>query len=143
MPRDPLSLLGDLPDWPGNTPPKNRTNAPRRMHDDDMNGARPTIYRVAGEDKEFYTIGELARAVGRKAVTIRKWEASGWIPKPTYRGSAPSGPQLPNHPAKGRRLYSREQVEFLVRAVNSFSLDDRNSSDWDKFRQFVKTNWPK
>ena len=139
--KDPLSLLGDLPDFPGNTPPKNRGKkvAPPK---EDLNGAIGKVYRIGGKDVELFTIGELARALSRRPVTIRMWEREGWIPKTKYRTSAPRGSQIPDRPAKGRRLYSREQVEFLAKAVVLFSLEDKKASNWDKFRQHVKSHWP-
>lgn len=139
--KDLLDLLGDLPDYPGNTLPKNRDKkAPQSKGD--LNGARGKTYRINGTDIELFTIGELARAIGRKPVTVRMWEREGWIPKPKYRTPAPRGEQIPSRPTKGRRLYSREQLEFLAKAVSSFSLAEKNSSDWDRFRQHVKDNWP-
>lgn len=139
--KDILDLLGDLPDYPGNTPPKNRDKQ-ASQHKGDLNGARGKIYRINGIDVELFTIGELARAIGRKPVTVRMWEREGWIPKPKYRTPAPRGEQIPSRPTKGRRLYSRAQLEFLAKAVSSFSLAEKNSSDWDKFRQHVKDHWP-
>lgn len=140
--RDPLDLLGDLPDYPGNTPPKNRGKAPAPPSSD-LNGAKGKVYRINGADVELFTIGELARALGKKPVTIRMWEREGWIPRATYRTPTPRGRQIPDRQSKGRRLYSREQVEFLANAVYSFSLGERTSPHWDKFREHVKTNWPK
>lgn len=139
--RDPLSLLGDLPDFPGNTPPKNRGKT-KPKQTEDLNGAIGKVYRIGGKDIELFTIGELARALARRPVTLRMWEREGWIPKATYRTPTPRGSQIPDRPAKGRRLYSREQVEFLARAVASFSLGEKNSQDWEKFRAHVKKNWP-
>jgi hypothetical protein len=67
----------------------------------------PKVFLVEGGEKEFFTVGQLAMALGRKAVTIRAWEANGVIPIATY--SAPS-----DDPRGRRRLYSREQVEGIV-----------------------------
>jgi len=56
---------------------------------------------------ECFTIGQLAAALNRKSVTIRKWEADGVLPEAMYRTWA----KTPN----GRyRLYTRAQVEGLV-----------------------------
>lgn len=140
--RDPLDLLGDLPDYPGKTLPKNRGKKGEALPED-LNGAKGKHYRINGADVELFTIGELARALGKKPVTLRMWEREGWIPKSTYRTPAPKGQQIPDRPSKGRRLYSREQVEFLAKAVVSFSLDEKNSPNWNKFREHVRANWPK
>lgn len=69
---------------------------------------KPRVYNVRGEDREFFTIGQLSLALGRKPVTIRKWERDGVIPKATFK--APS-----DHAQGVRRLYSRDQVEGIVR----------------------------
>lgn len=138
-----LDLLGDLPDFPGKTPPKNRDSSkPRRLAEEEMNGARGKIYRIKGEDVELFTVGELARAIGRRPVTVREWERRGWIPKPNYRTPAPKAEQIPGKATKGRRLYTRDQVEFLVEAVSSFSLVNTNHPDWPRFREHVRVNWP-
>jgi len=69
---------------------------------------KPRTYPVGGVEREFFTIGQLAEALGRKPVTLRKWEREGIIPKATFR--APS-----EHVQGVRRLYSREQVEGIVK----------------------------
>lgn len=140
--RDPLELLGDLPDWPGTTPPKNRSESKPRVVLDRYNGAVPKIFRIGGVDKELFTVGQLAKALGRKAVTIRMWEHQGWIPKATYRTPAPAGSQIPGKPSKGRRLYSVEQLEYLLNAIASFNLNDPVTADWNAFKQHVKQHWP-
>jgi hypothetical protein len=139
-----LSLFDDLPDWPGNTPPKNRVSdrKVKNTPTDALNGARGKVYRIQGEDKEFFTIGELARALNRKAVTIRSWEQRGWLPKVKYRTPAPAGEQIPGKPSKGRRLYSRSQVEFLLEAVTKFNLDHSKLANWSGFQKHIRANWP-
>lgn len=138
-----LDLFGDMPDFPGKTPPKNRPSSrPQAMREDELNGARGRVYRIKGEDVELFTVGELARAIGRQPVTVRAWESRGWIPKANFRTPAPARQQIPGKAVKGRRLYTRRQVEFLAQAVSSFSLDLKTSSDWPKFREYIKANWP-
>lgn len=139
---DPLDLMGELPDWPGSRPPKNRgKNKPMAV--DTVNGAKSKYYRINGEDIEMFTIGEAARALNRTASTLRMWEHQGWIPTTNYRTSAPRKPQLPNKIPKGRRLYTRKQVEFLKDCIKRFNLDDKNSKQWNDFRHYAITNWPK
>jgi len=144
MSRDPLDLLGDLPDWPGNTPPKNRPGSKKRVSDidDRFNGARSKTFVVKGEERTFFTVGELAKALNRKPVTIRSWESRGWIPKANYRTPTPRGQQIPGKPVKGSRLYSLEQVEFLMDALQRFNLDDPVQANWEGFKKHTKTNWP-
>ena len=66
-----------------------------------------TIYVVDGRDVEFYMIGQLAAALGRRPGTLRKWEAEGILP--------PSGYLKPSHDPRGiRRLYTKQQVLGII-----------------------------
>lgn len=67
----------------------------------------PRIYSFDGVDYEFFSIGDLALALGKSAVTIRAWESRGYIPT-SLRGPS-------EHPSKRHRIYTRPQVEGLVR----------------------------
>jgi hypothetical protein len=69
---------------------------------------KPRKYVTNGVEREFFTIGHLAAALGRRPVTIRLWEREGIIPKATY--------QINSDSKNGRRrLYTRQQVEGLVK----------------------------
>ncbi|GHB52591.1 hypothetical protein GCM10010331_45280 [Streptomyces xanthochromogenes] len=70
--------------------------------------SRPRVYRVGGRLEEFFSIGQLAQALNRQPVTIRKWERLKVIPAPTFsiRGKTERG---------NRRLYTRAQVEGMIR----------------------------
>jgi hypothetical protein len=143
VPRDPLDLFNDLPDFPGKTPPKNRsTKKSDNRLEDRFNGAKGKVFRVGGEERMFFSVGELAKCLNRKPVTIRMWEQQGWIPKATYRTPTPRGEQIPGKTLKGRRLYSLEQVEFLMDALEHFKIDDPNKANWDGFRKHIKNQWP-
>jgi hypothetical protein len=69
---------------------------------------KPKVYTVRGKDVEFFSIGQLALALNRRPVTIRKWESEGIIPRSTF--TAPS-----DDPRGKRRLYTRKQVEGIVK----------------------------
>ena len=56
--------------------------------------------RYQGVLTPFYSIGSLARALNRKPVTLRKWEAAGVLPQPDFA-------------VHGVRLYTREQIAGL------------------------------
>lgn len=142
--RDPLDLFGDLPDFPGSRQPKNRETAKRSYLevDDRYNGAKAKTYVIAGEKKTFFTVGGLAKALQRKPGTIRMWELNGWLPKAMYRTPAPSGQHFGNKSAKGRRLYSLEQVEFLLAAVERFAIDS-GYPKWEEFKTHIKQNYPR
>jgi hypothetical protein len=149
--RDVLDLFGELPDYPGKTKPKNRTDSGSKPKDfdDPFKGVSKRIATIGGTPRELYTIGSVAKILGRSAVTLRKWESKGWIPAPTYRTSKASGAELLNTDRKGYRLYSREQVEVLLAALTLSNLmGERNPSwqdanNWVSFINHTKANWPK
>lgn len=72
MPRDPLELFNDLPDYPGKTPPKNRPNTKRSLGEEQLNGAKGKEFIINGTTVVLFTVGQVARALGRKPGTIRK-----------------------------------------------------------------------
>lgn len=86
-----------------------------RVNDLEAWDAKPRTLKVGGVDREFFTIGNLAKALLRKPVTIRAWERAGVIPKPTFR--KPS-----DDPRGTRRLYTRAQVEGMVRIAEEEGL---------------------
>lgn len=75
---------------------------------DPLAGLDSKVYTVGGREVEFFTIGQVSQVLNRQPVTLRKWEREGIIPKATF--SKPS-----KDPRGRRRLYSRAQVEALVR----------------------------
>jgi hypothetical protein len=67
-------------------------------------------FTISGVERELFSIGQVADVLNRSPVTLRKWEARGIIPRATFVKSGA------NKDVRGRRrLYSREQVEALVR----------------------------
>jgi hypothetical protein len=117
-----MSVLTELREvaeefYPGSKRPlvrhPNRTDEPRP--DPGRWDAKPKMLKVGGEEREFFTVGQLAQALGRQAVTIRNWERTGVIPKPTFR--KPS-----QDPRGARRLYTRAQVEGIVKIAKEEGL---------------------
>ena len=142
MPKDPLDFFNDLPDFPGKTPPKNRPTTQKTLGEEHLNGAKGKEYLIKGVHVTLFTVGQVAKALGRKPGTIRMWELNGWIPKANYRSPAPKSETIKGKTPKGRRLYSQDQVEFLFAAAERFKIDDPNSPNWDGFRKHIQTNWP-
>lgn len=126
--------------YPGNTPPRNQAKAA----DGDNWLARLPFkeYVVNGVVRKFYTIGALAKALGKQPVTLRAWESKGWIPAAGFRTPTPRGPQVPGKQVKGRRLYSQDQVVFLAEAYEKYVLNPRKPN-WDGFRHHIKTQYPR
>lgn len=150
--RDVLDLFGDLPDYPGKRKPKNRPlerGEKRADVHDPFEGVPKKVVSIKGVQRELYTVGNVARILGRSAVTVRKWERKGWIPPPTYRTTKASGSSDVNVDGKGYRLYSREQVETLWSVLNELGLlGERNpgwqdANKWLTFITRVKAEWPK
>jgi hypothetical protein len=138
-------IFGDLPNYPGKKPPKNRGDVKQDKKEDPFEFLHATYYQMNGEKVAFYTVGEVAKALGRKTDTIRQWENRGFIPTPKFRTAPPEGNQIPGKPAKGRRLYSRSQVELLLYAVQHFGIDNPRgkNTDWVGFKKYIKDNWTK
>lgn len=80
----------------------------------------PRTATLKGVETNFYTIGELARVLNRKSVTIRKWEADGIIPKATF--IAPSGDSRGK-----RRLYTEAQILGLVEIAREEGILEPNA----------------
>lgn len=78
--------------------------------------ATPREYRVKGKLTEFFTIGALAKALGRQVVTLRKWEQRGYLPPSQFRA--------PGLKEATDRLYTREQVEGLMAILKEEGLTD-------------------
>jgi hypothetical protein len=90
----------------------------RALEDWDAHPVRRTV-RV--EEKpvtvELFTIGALAKALGKKPVTLRKWMAKGWLPQAQYREKLVGG-------AGQRRYWSRQQIEIIHRIAKEEGLLD-------------------
>jgi hypothetical protein len=71
----------------------------------------PLILSMGGVRTEFFTISQLGLALNRKAGTIRKLEDEGNIPRAVWRRPALDSRMR-------RRLYTRHQIEELVRIAN-------------------------
>ncbi len=128
--------------YPGTTPPRN-------VHQ--VASANSSVlwltqlpykeYLVGGVKRKFYTVGALATALGKKPVTIRSWESKGWLPKAKWRTPKPVSAQIPGKEPQGRRLYSEEQLTFLVSTYNEY-IEDRTNPDWAGFRNKIKRQYP-
>lgn len=84
--------------------------------DPDAWDAKPTTFVVDGQSCEFFSIGQLAQALGRSAITVRRWERIGVIPVANFRSPTRSVAD------KARRLYLREQVEWMLRIAHEEGL---------------------
>jgi hypothetical protein len=140
--KDPLEVFfGKEPTpYPGSLPPKNRVE---RNIEDPVDNLPSREYLVDGVPTKFYTVGALAKALGRSPVTIRSWEAKGWLPAASFRSPPPKSQQIPGKASRGVRLYSRPQIDFLVSAFYAFRLDHVRDHDWPGFKQHIQDNYPR
>lgn len=131
------------PDYPGKTAPRNRGRVLDNVSHEWLKSLRSYDYLVNGVQQKFYTIGSLASALNRKPVTIRSWEAKGWLPSASFRTPTPKSGSIPGKAVKGRRLYSEAQLVFLVEAAMEFHINDPIHNDWDGFRDKIQKEYPK
>jgi len=135
--------------YPGSTVPKSRAAVKaKNLTDDPFYGTKPVYFLVNGEKTPFYKIGDVASLLHRSPTTIRAWESRGYIPNATYRTDKPTGTQIPGKSVKGCRLYTKHQVELLLRSLQQFGLVSRNRTvseraAWIAFTKHIKENWKK
>jgi hypothetical protein len=103
-------------DYPGRRKPKNREESSKRKQPEKpVWDERPVRYMAGGEIKEFYLISHVAKALDCSVQSIRAWEDKGLLPRSPYRGPRTKKPVAGGRSTKGRRLWTREQVEAIVR----------------------------
>lgn len=117
-----MSKLDDLTkdmeslDYPGKRKPVNRDKAsspPERVVWDE----KPTVYSIKGVPREFFTISHLSKALGYSQQSIRLWETQGMLPRSGWRSPRTSTPVAAGRSTKGRRLWTREQIEAILRVA--------------------------
>lgn len=113
---DPLKQFESL-DYPGRRRPVNRV-APTATSDTPLWDAHPGTYIVAGEKREFFYIGALAKALGYSVQAIRLWESQGLIPPSTYRAPKTKGKPQASGSHRGKRLWTRKQIEGILALAN-------------------------
>jgi hypothetical protein len=84
---------------------KKRLGIPRKKK-----GDSPLWFRIQVGNEEvpvrMYTVGQLAKRLGRKPQTIRVWESNGLIPEAMYRNTAKD------------RLYTELQIKLILAAYD-------------------------
>lgn len=108
-----LKRFDDL-DYPGRRKPVNRDKPPPPPNDTEVWDARPVTYLINGEKREFFMISHLAAALGYSVQSIRSWEQDHLLPRTPYRSPNTRGKPQAAGSRKGRRLWTREQVEGIV-----------------------------
>ena len=128
--------------YPGKRPLRH-TTAAHAVQPEIVWDAKPLHKMLHGQLTEFFSIGHLATALGRTPVTIRSWEDKGWLPLSRYRAPNPKGEQVPGKATKGKRLYTREQIEVVIAAANKHGVMTNmgRDADWKKFAHAVLAGW--
>ncbi len=103
------------------------TPAPQTTRWDD----HPLWVPINGTKHEFFYIGALAEALGRRPNTIRKWLNQGVIPPARYRTSNPDV-------RASRRLWTRAQIEGIVRIAREEGLTPGRTVSGTEFTARVK-----
>ena len=119
-------------------PPKTTPSEDRKWD------SHPLSITVRGVEREFFPIGALAAALGRKTVTIRAWESKRILPGPRYRRPPPVKAPLRDKTAAGRRLYSRQQIDAVVAAARATGVYDpanAANANWEEFTRLVRAAW--
>src|SRR5262245_27597853 len=102
-------------DYPGRKRPVNRTGRKPAPTDAVEWDDKPVHYLINGERREFFTISHLAKALGYSVQSCRAWWARGLLARPPYRSPRTRKPVAGGRSYKGKRLWTREQVEGIVR----------------------------
>lgn len=108
-------------DYPGRRKPVNRgvvVAAPEPVAWD----YKPLSYLVNGERREFFAISHVAKALGYSVQSIRAWEDKGVMPRTPYRSPRTRGAVAGGRSNKGRRLWTREQIEGLLRLAQKHGV---------------------
>jgi hypothetical protein len=109
-----LDRFSDM-DYPGRRKPVNRQPKAKTPEDMPVWDAKPVFYLVDGQKQEFFLISHLAKALGYSVQSIRAWEAAGLLPRTPYRSPKTRRPVAAGRSNKGKRLWTREQVEGILR----------------------------
>ncbi len=122
MSGDVMAAFAELGEnYPGSKQKRRAVAAPAAPSPEDAGrwDARPTYIEGRGGVKhEFFAIGALALALGRRPVTIRKWIENGVLPKARFVTDSVM-------PSRGsRRLWTRTQIEGIARIAREEGLID-------------------
>lgn len=85
---------------------------------------------INGERVTLYSINKLAMELGRTSQTIRKWEVAGFLPKALFKDKS------------GRRMYSQEQIDAIVKCAEESKIRQgysvSNTSFPEKVHEAIK-----
>lgn len=125
--------------YPGSNTPLPPLEEPPVVEERDPDAwdTQSTTKIVGGVEKEFFTIGAVAKAMSKSVVSIRLWIKQGYLPPATFRLPAKNNIQ-------GRRLYTRAQIEALISVAKHHQILGETRIDWAKhpgFADDVRAAW--
>ena len=118
-------VFGDL--YPGSRKRRRSVERPRTEVEPAWD-ATPTIKVYNGRHTEFFNTGALAKALGKKPVSIRLWERRGYLPAAPYR--LPGFSDSRGNEIAGRRLYSRALIDVVVEEFAKRDLLGKRRVEW-------------
>ena len=133
---DPLLKRFEDLNYPGKRVPINRKEEPAPVEPQGWD-ENPVHYKFKGVDREFFTISHFAAALGKAPVTIRSWENKGLLPRSPYRSPRPRRGSIPGIAAKGKRLWTREQIEGTLRIASEEKVILNGKTPTKRFAQRV------
>jgi hypothetical protein len=107
--------------YPGRRKPINRNPEPV-VKETPVWDAKHTEYVVNGFKTQFFYIGALAKALGYSVQSIRAWEAAGLMPNTPFRSPRTARPVAGGRSNKGKRLWTREQIEGILRLAKKHKV---------------------
>jgi hypothetical protein len=107
--------------------------APTRAKRPDQSSWDSVSYmkKVNGKEVEFFTIGALAKALGKAEGSIRSWQTKGYMPNTPYRLPAKV---VNGKTIAGRRLFTRSMIESAVATFAARDLLDSPRVEWKNHR---------
>jgi hypothetical protein len=109
-------------DYPGRRKPVNRDKKSKPDTDIQIWDAHPTFYEINGVAQEFFLIRHVAKALGYSVAALRVWEKEGLMPRPGHRSPRTKGKPQAYGSFKGRRLWTRQQVEVILRLAKKHKV---------------------
>jgi hypothetical protein len=88
-----------------------------------------------GKEVQMYTLGSVAKALGRSTKTLRAWMEEGKLPTSPYRLPSKVGKNGKEY--AGRRLYSKAMVDATVEIFAKAGLLEIDRVDWVLHRKLV------
>lgn len=87
----------------------------------------PVVKKIRGESLNLYTVGCLARALGRSVPSIRLWERQGKLPPAPFVWKGDPGPK---GGSGNRRYYTEAAITAAVTAFDEADLLVETRVDW-------------